>query len=95
MKNVEYTAHLRIRLKSRKIPEDYPQKIYDCPEQVFLDRIDGTKIAVRKLFYYGKTRNMMIAYEENNKETKIITIHPITDEKIISRCMRGRWIQYE
>ena len=95
MKSVEYTAHLLIRLKIRKIPDDYPQKIYGHPEQLFSDCLEGTKIAVRKLFYNGKTRNMMIAYEENSNESKIITIHPITDEKIISRCMRGRWIRHD
>lgn len=38
---------------------------------------------------------MMIAYEEKNGEVEIITIHPISDEKIVNRMISGRWIKHE
>jgi hypothetical protein len=36
---------------------------------------------------------MMIAYEEKKGIVEIITIHPITEEKIINRTMKGRWVE--
>lgn len=95
MANIVYTEHLELRLKVRKIPYHYPKKIYDNPEQKYFDKTEGTFIAIKKLSYNKKIRNMMIAYERKNDDIDIITIHPITDEKIINRTIRGRWIKNE
>ncbi|HLD42411.1 MAG TPA: hypothetical protein VJB08_00295 [Candidatus Nanoarchaeia archaeon] len=86
---IEYSKHLELRLKIRKIPKDYPNKIYKNPDQRFFDNVEGREIAIKKLYYNKKVRNMMIAYEE--QDNKIITIHPLTDEKIINRVLSGRW----
>ena len=45
--------------------------------------------------YNDKLRNMMIAYEEKDEFVEIITIHPITEEKIINRLINKRWIKNE
>ena len=95
MKEITSTNHLKLRLKIRKIPDNYPEVIYKNPDQKFLDNLEQTKIAIKKLKYNKKVRNMMIAYEEKDKEIEIITIHPITDEKILNRIMSGRWIKNE
>ena len=34
---------------------------------------------------------MMIAYENKENFMEIVTIHPISDEKIMNRLMNGRW----
>ncbi|MBI2971419.1 MAG: hypothetical protein HYY37_03320 [Candidatus Aenigmarchaeota archaeon] len=93
MAKISYTAHLKLRLKIRKIPEDYPRKIYKNPEQMFFDVSEETKISIKKLFYNNKVRNMMIAYEEKSGNVEIITIHPVTEEKIINRIMKRRWVK--
>jgi len=49
MAKVEYTVHLKLRLKVRKIPEDYPQEIYESLEQRFFDNAEKTSIAIKKL----------------------------------------------
>lgn len=95
MKDIQYTDHLKVRLKARNIPEDYPEKIYKNPERKFFDRVEGNSIAVKKLQYNNKERNMMIAYEEKAEEVEIVTIHPITEEQIIKRIMNRRWIKNE
>ena len=95
MAKIEYTEHLILRLKIRRIPKEYPKQIYGSPEQKFFDKIEGTSIAIKKLHYNKKLRNMMIAYEEKDEQIKIITIHPITNEKIINRIMSKRWIKNE
>ena len=95
MAKIYCTGHLKLRLKIRKIPEDYPQKIYKEPEKKFFDNVEGTHIAIKKLEYNKKIRNIMIAYEEKKGDIEIITIHPITEEKIINRIISGRWIKNE
>ena len=91
MKEIEYVEHLKLRLKIIKIPEHYPKEIYKNPEQRFFDNVERTFIAIKKPDYNKKLRNMMIAYEEKENKAEIITIHPITDEKIINRLMSKMW----
>lgn len=91
MVRIVYTEHLKLRLKIRKVPDDYPKKIYNNPEQTFFDNFEKTFIAIKKLKYNKKVRNMMVAYEKENDKVKIVTIHPITDEKIINRIISRRW----
>ena len=33
MSRIEYTEHLKLRLRIRRIPDDYPRKIFEKPEQ--------------------------------------------------------------
>lgn len=91
MKNIIYSNHLQCRLQIREVPEHYPREIYRYPEQCFLDSVEGHTIAVKRLDYNGKARNMMIAYDETGDNATIITIHPISDEMIINRTISGRW----
>lgn len=91
MKEIIYTEHLILRLKLRKIPFDYSKMIYSSPEQSYYDVIEGNHIAIKKLKYNSRLRNMLIAYEVIDSEIRIITIHPITDDKINSRLVSGRW----
>lgn len=90
---VALTDHLKLRLKVRKIPSDYPEVIFRNPEQKYHDVVEKTTIAIKKLEYNNKIRNMMIAYEEKDNKAEVITIHPISEEKIINRIVRGRWIK--
>jgi hypothetical protein len=93
VKQIKYTGHLKLRLGLRKIPEEYPEIIYRSPEQTYYDTAEDTFIAIKNLPYNKKVRPMMIAYEEKKGIVEIITIHPITEEKIINRTMRGRWVK--
>ncbi len=95
MKEVVYTEHLKIRLTVRKIPYDYPHQIYMHPEQEYYDNIEKRKIAIKRLYYNDQVRPMMIAIEEKEERTEIVTIHPIHEEKIINRIMSRRWTHHE
>lgn len=88
---ITYTNHLILRLNIRRIPLGYPEIIYRYPQQKFFDNIEGNFIAIKKLKYNGKLRNMMIAYETKDEKIEIITIHPINDEKIRNRILTKRW----
>ncbi len=95
MAELIYTDHLKLRLRIRKIPNNYPEIIYKNPDQKFFDNLEGYNVAIKKLKYNQKLRNMMIVYEEKGKEVEIITIHPITEEKVINRVINKRWTKNE
>ncbi|MFH1289856.1 MAG: hypothetical protein ABIH92_00435 [Nanoarchaeota archaeon] len=94
MKLIQHSSHLRLRLKIRKFPEHYPNEIYLKPEQSFFDIVEQRKIAIKRLKYKGRIRNIMIAYDESDNAVQIVTIHPISDEKIVNRTITGRWIKH-
>ncbi len=93
MRPIHYTGHLKLRLRIRKIPYEYPSEIYHKAEQRFYDVIEKKNIALKELHYNKKIRNMMIAYEEKNESIEIVTIHPIAEERVINRILSGRWVQ--
>ncbi len=90
MEIIKYTDHLKLRLKIRRILDIYPKLIYTESDKRFFDNIEGKAIAIKKLKYNQKLRNMMIAYEEKGDQIEIVTIHPITEERIINRILSVR-----
>lgn len=87
--------HLKIRLKERNIPQDYPNKIVSTPDEKYFDTATNHKIAVKKLIYNEKTRPMAVAYDIIGEDLQIITIHPTTDQEIKNKLKRKRWIKNE
>lgn len=87
--------HLKIRLEQRKIPQDYPNKIFTKPEFRYFDTLTDHLIAVKKLEYSKKVRLMVVAYDIISDEIQVITVHPITNQEINNRVRRKRWIKDE
>lgn len=89
------SSHLKIRLRERKIPQGYPEKILKEPDNKFHDSITLHKVAVRKLRYGGRARPMAIAYDIIGSDLQVITVFPTTDREIENRIESGRWISDE
>lgn len=88
-----YRPHLERRLKERKIPHDYPKKIYLKSKRKYFDLGTNHYIAISRLIYSGRSRNMTISYDIIDKQIEIITIHPISDQEISNKIKSGRWIK--
>lgn len=92
---IVYRPHLVRRLKERKFPKDYPQKIIKEAEEEFYDTVTKHHIAIKKLRYAGKLKSIVVAYDiiGNNKE--IVTIFPISSSELKNKIHAGRWKAYE
>lgn len=90
-----YTDHLKIRLLTRRFPQDYPKIVYNDPEQRYYDAEQQSYIAIKTLFYYGRQRKICIAYTFDGLDVKIKTIHPEKVATIKNRVTIGRWKKYE
>jgi hypothetical protein len=40
---------------------------------------------------YNKKRDVLVAYEENNGDATLLTIHPIKEGQKENRIQSGRW----
>ncbi len=89
------SSHLKIRLKERKIPRNYPNKILFNPDVRFVDAVTNYKIAVKDLEYNSKIRSMVVVYDIIGLEIRVITIHPISNKEIANKLKRGRWVKNE
>lgn len=87
--------HLKIRLKERRIPTDYPKRIVEFPEQKFFDTLANRYIAIKKLYFEGERRNILAAYDIIENTIEIVTIHVISSKEIKNKVHSGRWEKYE
>lgn len=92
---IVYRPHLIRRLKERKIPNDYPKKVYRQYEQKFFDTATSHNIAISKLEYAEKLRNMAISYDIIGENIEILTIFPISDREIENKIKSERWTENE
>lgn len=94
-KEIIYTAHLRFRLKIREIPDDIPKQIYKKAKEKYFDSKTGYYVAVGKLYYKNRFREMVLVYEETASEIRIITIHPLKPYEKLSKIKSKRWQKNE
>ncbi|MBI2019458.1 hypothetical protein HYS95_02175 [Candidatus Daviesbacteria bacterium] len=87
--------HLKIRLKQRQIPQDYPEKVITKPESKYFDNLTKHLIAIRGLKYNKKLRPMAVSYDIIENEIQVITIHPISKQEITNKVQRERWAKNE
>lgn len=92
---IDYRPHLRIRLKQRKVPFSFPKQIIDSPEQEYFDALARRNIAIKKLFFEGKLRNIVVAYDIIKNKIEIVTIHIISEKEIKNKVQIGRWRKNE
>ena len=69
--------------------------IFQNPERIFTDLVEGYSIAVKKMYYNNKLREMVLTYEIIGNTAYLITIHPMSNEKILNRVVSGRWVENE
>lgn len=87
--------HLKIRLKQRKIPQNYPGKILAKSDTRYFDTLTGHLIAIGELQYNKKLRLMAVVYDIISDEIQVITIHPVSKQEITNKVQRKRWIKNE
>lgn len=88
---IEYSEHLKFRLKIREIPENLPEKIYRQADERYIDTLTSYNIALKYEKYKGKERPIVVVYEKIVEKVIIITIHPSDEYEIENRIKRGRW----
>ena len=91
MKKIVYSSHLRLRLKLREIPYLLPKEIYQTSKEHYFDKETLKKVAINRVKFKEKLREMAVIYEEINNQINLITIHPLKKYQKISRIKSGRW----
>lgn len=92
---IVYKPHLKIRLRQREIPTDYPKQIIESADQEYFDTLTKRNVAIKKLEFEGNLRNILVAYDIIGNIIEAVTIHIISDREIENKVRTGRWRKYE
>ncbi len=84
---------MKFRLEKRLISSDIPRKIYLESNEKYYDNATGHKIAVDRLDYCGKEREVMVVYDEFEDRVEIVTIHPLKWMQKKQRIKSKRWVK--
>lgn len=88
---VRYSKHLEVRLKMRGLSYDLPRIVFERAEKRFRDSLSGLDAAVLRTKYFGKRRDIMVAYRAYRNYILLITIHPLKPGQLENRVRSGRW----
>jgi hypothetical protein len=89
--DIEYSEHIKNRIRIRKIDYDLPKKIFEQSESKYIDTETGHYIAVLDVNLYNKNRDVMIAYTLTENHVTLLTIHPLKEGQKAKRIDSGRW----
>ena len=88
---IEYSKHIKNRLKLRRIEHELPKKVFEQAEERYYDKETGHLIAVMEVDLYDKNREVMVAYIIQEDCVKLLTIHPLKEGQKENRINAGRW----
>jgi hypothetical protein len=86
-----YTTHLEFRLEIRDIPYDLPSHIFKHANEHYYDTLTKHYVALYKIKFEGKIREMALTYDRKKGAIEIITLHPIRLYQKIRRINSERW----
>ena len=86
-----YTSHLEFRLKTRNIPYDLPRSVFEQAKEHYYDNLTKHYIAIDRVRFEGRIREMALTYDKRENVIEIITIHPIRPHQKHNRVGSGRW----
>jgi hypothetical protein len=88
---VEYSKHIKNRMKLRRMEYDLPKRIFEEAEERYFDEETGYFIAVIRVVLYEKKREVMVAYSIEDDYATLLTIHPLKKGQKENRIKTGRW----
>ncbi len=91
MKKIVYSVHLGLRLKLRVISRELPLKIYRLARERYFDADTLKNIAVMRVKFRNKTREMAVVYMDRQDDVLLITVHPLKTFQKDNRIKSGRW----
>lgn len=91
MKPIRYSKHLIYKMALRKMSASLVEKVFREADAMYLDKDTGYAIAIKRLKFHNKERDLALTYEEKEEEITFVTIHPLKEGQKENRIKSGRW----
>lgn len=92
---ITYSKHFLKRKGLRGIPDGLAELIYYQADGHYRDVQTGTYVAVKRVSFQGKKRDMALTYSLTGDKIVLVTLHPLKPGQKANRIKSGRWIKYE
>ena len=87
--------HLSERMVLRTNSQGLPESIYRDADGHFSDTETGLLVAVKRLLFLGRERDMALSYTKKGEDVMLVTLHPLQEGQRERRIQSGRWSPYE
>ena len=92
---IRFSQHFAERKKLRHIPNELAEAILRDADGHYHNGISGWNVAVKRMSFQGKERNIALTYTIDRNEIVLITVHPLKEGQKEQRINSGRWIAHE
>lgn len=75
----------------RGIPYELPKEIYLTAEEHYYDTETGRRVAVKKVKFKNRLREMAVIYDIRDERVDLITVHPLKNSQKANRIKSRRW----
>ena len=92
---IRFSQHFAERQRLRDIPDGLAETILRDANGHYRNGISGWNVAIKRMAFQGKERDVALTYTVDRNEIVLITIHPLKEGQKDQRIKSGRWVVYE
>jgi hypothetical protein len=92
---IRLSQHFAERQRLRDISVGLAETILREADGHYHNGISGWNVAVKRIVFQGKDRDIALTYTVDRNEIILITVHPLKEGQKDQRIKSGRWIAYE
>jgi len=93
--NVVSSKHFAARKELRSINDGMAETIITQANEHYSDTQTNYFVAVKRMEFQGKVRDMSLTYSISEGKIVLITLHPLKDGQRENRVRSGRWVKHE
>jgi hypothetical protein len=89
-----FSKHALLKIKERKIEKELVKKVIQEPEFLFYDIMGKCMIAISKVIIAGTETHLVVPFERESGEVKVVTAYPCRNlKKEIRRKEGKKWVR--
>ena len=88
---IRYSEHFRGQKEERGFPDGLAEAILQNPDGRYYDNRNGSLVAVKRVHFSGRERDIVVAYLRQGNSIILLTIHPLKPGQQRRRLESGRW----
>lgn len=93
--SIRYSEHFSGQKDERGFPDGLAESILQNPDGRYYDNRNGSLVAVKRVYFSGRERDIVVAYLRQGDSVTLLTIHPLKTGQQQRRLESGRWARYD
>ena len=90
-----YRRHFGQRMREREFPDGFGEMLLRNADNYYYDTEEYTSIAVKKLHFKGRERDIALIFAVEGSAIAFISIFPLKAGELRRKIQSGKWARYE